>query len=276
MSGNAFRDTSPISLDVLEKTWPKLKVDLMMVGFVEIEPIGTTWKKQTMGDVDLAATFPSGSLSLAVFNMQQVFGETNVKRFGNVVSVNYPVVDDRRVQVDVMVGNPKYLAWSRFGPSLDEHDPQFSHVKGVIRNLFLNTTLRMISTVTLSGGLDRSRLALDFDVGLHMLYQTKRGMHDNVLKCWKTHSNTFMTDDPSVIVKKIFGSGTPSDALTLEGCLRLAQEREARGNGIDLSKLAAEFVLELEDLRQTSPNTLGENLVDPVKFVKAFIDKIGQ
>lgn len=262
MSGNAFRDTSPISLEELENIWSTLKNDLSLVGLCDIAPIGSTWKKAIMGDIDLAASYES-ELSTLMTALKAVFGETNVRRSGGrLVSVRYPIVQTgRSVQVDVMVGNPKYLSWSRFGPATLSGVAHYSPVKGVVRNLFLNTWLRETSSHYCD--LKRSRMTLDFDVGLLFVEQTKSGVDGNVLKDWKTIESRFITDDPDRIVRTIFGRGSAETSLTIEECIGLTSEFGPRR-----AEIKHIFLQGLEQIAKNNPRTLGVGLVDPITYVR--------
>jgi hypothetical protein len=260
MSGNAFKDTSPVSLDELEHAWSLLCADLSVAGLNDITAIGTTWKKPLMGDVDIAASsdVPMGKI---VQIMENMFNRENVRRSGGrLVSLRYRLNDGKNIQVDVIVGNVRYLVWSRFGPSTIEQHKDFSMVKGVIRNLYLNTILReMTSTYK---GYDRTRVVLDYDVGMNFVEQTKLGVKENVLKEWKTIYSRFITDDPDDITKRIFGTGNAEHSLTFEGCVKLAQ-----ASNID-ARVRKTFIKELVELSEKNPHVLGESLIDPIVFLK--------
>lgn len=262
MSGNAFKDTTPISLDELENLWTTLNNDLALVGLCDITPIGSTWKKVYMGDIDLAASY-GAEMSTLVDAMKAVFGGINVRRCGgSLVSVRYPIKQTgRSVQVDVMVGNPKYLSWSRFAPTTFGDGADYSPLKGVIRNLFLNTWLRETSSVYYDA--KRVRMALDFDVGLMLVTQTKSGVDGRVLKDWKTTESRFLTDDPDEIVRTTFGRGIAKMSLTIERCIELTSEFGPRR-----AEIKHTFLQELEQIAKNNPRTLGVGLVDPITYVR--------
>ena len=264
MSGNTFKDTSPISLDELENIWTDLIANLAVVSLSNVTPVGTTWKKEVMGDIDIAATLAANVTSSRLVEvMRHVFGEENVKRNGgSIISLRYPFAFSKRfVQVDIMLGDVTFIKWSRFGPSTIENHPHFSPVKGVIRNLFLNTVLRETTTeFDKEDPLQRQREILNFDVGLYHVWQTKHGTNSRELKSWTTHSQSWISSNPDNIVERIFGHGKAEDALTFEDCLCLAK------NSGKFDKDT--FVKELSDIIMTNPKTLGENLVDPIKYVR--------
>jgi hypothetical protein len=176
--GKAFDKARPIKIDDYGETLSSLRHDLEDLGASRIEPIGSTGKKQLMGDIDVAVEFDGGAAEL--FDLASaVFGSENVKKVGgNVVSVLYPVHSTRQhVQVDLMVGDVGYLSWARAGSSTTKGHPDYSAVKGVVRNLLLNTISRFVSERVFTGKttqLDRTRYAIDFDRGLFKIVQRTR------------------------------------------------------------------------------------------------------
>lgn len=261
MSGKAFKDTQPISLDELSYVWIDLFTCLTNSGLKNITPIGSTWKKEVMGDIDLAA---EGDEADVIAKLQRELGEQNVKHLGGrLFSIKYPVTYvEHHVQVDVIIGDVKYLKWSRFGPSTMKNHAYFSPVKGVIRNLFLNTILR--ESTTILKGHERTRYVLDYDVGMNFVEQTILGAKENVLKNWKTTFSQFVTNDPDDITKRIFGKGVASDTLTFEDCLSLAKKSDK----VDMVRLKKVFIQELEDIVTTRPTMLGESLINTISYVK--------
>lgn len=258
--GHAFTDVEPIALEDFKKTWPNIVKDLTSIGFEQIEPIGSTGKKPLMGDVDLAA---SSSMSRdEMFDAASTkFGANNVSKVGgNIVTISYPVPSSvKRVQVDVMIGKPSYLKWSRFGTSTVPSHEDFSRVKGVARNILLAAVLNAVSEKKLSAstGLDRTRFTLDFDNGLFKTTQTKRNKSGGKpLSSWKTTGREFVTDDPDEIASFVLGNGASAkDMKTLEGTVSAVKKSpELRDNA---RKIFDEFYEGAKKFLSTKPGAFG-------------------
>lgn len=263
MSGNMFNNVSPITLEELSKSWPHLYTKLLLAGFDRITEVGTTWKKPVMGDVDLAAS-TKHSIDHVLWNMRATFGEENVKRgAGNLISCAHAFVLGRLTQVDVFVGDVTYLSWSRFGPSPEQLHPHFSRVKGIVRNVFLNTFLRE-TTSFYHDDLNRNRDIIDFDKGLMNIRQTKNGQEGKQLKRWKTQCSMFLMTNPDKIVEQIFGVGNSQFALTFEGCLALAREEKR----CPLAPLRDVFVSDLQEILATNSAALGDDPKGTIEFVR--------
>lgn len=263
MSGNMFSNTSPITLEELRRSWPHLYTELLLVGFDTIVEVGTTWKKPVMGDVDLAAS-TRYDMDHLLSNMKTTFGDENVKRgAGNLISCARPLVLGRQTQVDIFVGDVTYLSWSRFGPSTEQLHPHFSRVKGIVRNVFLNTFLRETTSFYFDD-LNRARDIIDFDKGLVTVRQTKSGQEGRQLKRWKTQCSMFLMTKPDIIVEKIFGVGNSQFALTFEGCLALAREEKRCA----LAPLRSKFVADLQEILATNPVALGDDPEGTIEFVR--------
>jgi hypothetical protein len=214
----SFDDINPISMADFKHVWPALEADLEMLGLTDIEPIGTTGKKQLMGDVDVAGRFEGGAPAL-FGAAEQVFGKGNVRKGGgSVVSIRYEM-DVPAFQVDVMVGDPKYLRWSRYGPSTTQGHPEFSPVKGLARNLLFNIITRFTAGRDFPGAqqsdTERTRYTVDWDRGLWKVVQTKRparaGGKPN--KGWRDVDRKLVTDDPDKLVQHLFGKGFRAEGL---------------------------------------------------------------
>lgn len=216
--GGSFDDIQPISLEDFKHVWPVLEADLEMLGLTDIEPVGTTGKKQLMGDVDVAGRFEGGAPAL--FDAaERVFGKGNVKKGGgSVVSIRYEM-DVPAFQVDVMVGDPKYLRWSRYGPSPTQGHPEFSPAKGMFRNLLFNIITRFAAGKNFPGAqqseTERTRYTVDWDRGLWKVVQSKHNVRDpsTPLKGWKDVKRDLVTDDPDKLVQYIFGKGHKAEGL---------------------------------------------------------------
>jgi len=264
---NTFDDLQPVSLEDFHHVWPVLEADLEMIGLEGIELIGSTGKKQVMGDVDVAGRFEGGAPAFYEAAVR-VFGQDSVRKSGgSVVSFKY-LMDVPAFQVDVMVGDPKYLRWSRFGTSQDEGHSDFSPVKSVGRNVLLNVITRFASQAKWPSAspLERARMSIDFDRGLYEVNQTKKGKNDRVLKEWKTTYRYFVSGDPDVIAHRVFGKGITADqTLTFEGVVEALHRSRWK-------KLAPQimqtFATEMRELVSKTPHLLGD---DPEK-VLTYID----
>lgn len=272
--GHAFDDIKPIALNDFNAIWPKLKSDLELLGVTDVEPVGSTGKKQLMGDVDLAVAFEGGPSEL--FNAASTFfGSKNVTKVGGtVVSVRYENNRTAPFQVDLMYGKPSYLKWSRFGTSTIEGHKDASPVKGVARNVLLNAINRHAAAIVFPGKqteLDRIRYNVDFDKGLYKVIQTKRAKLPGKppTKDWKTLDRELVTDDPDEIAKIMFGDKVTSDKLR-----RFEDVVAALKSSPKLKKIApailSEFTSELGDLVAKTPHMLGD---DP-DSVLAYVNKV--
>lgn len=273
--GDAFGDIEPISLENFRYIWPNLEADLELLGLTDIEPIGSTGKKELMGDVDVAARFEGGADAL-FHAATQVFGADNVKRVGgNVVSIRY-LMDVPAFQVDVMVGDPKFLRWSRYGTSTDPEHDEYSPVKGAVRNVLLNNVNSYLSTVDFPGkqtDLDRTRYTIDFDKGLFKVVQTKRSVvpGNAPLKGWKTLERKLVTDDPNKLVELVFGEGfSPEQLQTFENVVSaIKSSPRLRGAA---SQILSGFASDMKDVGAKTPAMLGD---DPEATI-AYINKVAR
>lgn len=207
--GHGFDAVQSVRLSVLKETWPEIERALRRVGVTRIESIGTTWKKDPMGDVDLAVTYEPGRDALMAALLPE-FGAGALRKVGgNIVSVAFPTVSSGRptgefVQVDVMVGDVDYLTWARYGPSPDRGHAEYSAVKGVVRNMLLNVIAEHVSGRVFPGrqtALDRERYVVDFDRGLFRVVQTKRRPgSEKPLASWKTLERELVASRPDEVV----------------------------------------------------------------------------
>jgi hypothetical protein len=241
MGGEAFEDTQPIDLESYERLCITFFPILTVNGVSKIEPVGSSGKKSLMGDIDLAVECSVSRDKLAD-NLSQF---VNVKKFGSgsiSVRVPFPQGDGRHVQVDILVGDVKWLKWARNGAEKSE-------VKGVMRNLLINAVLR---EGCVGDDIDRIRTAIDWDSGMYEVTQTKRGKN-GLLKNWKTTSNRLISSDPDFVVKHLFRFG-----YSCEDILRFEDVVEAVKMTVPRSKqLLNNFVIEIEELAKKSPRLFG-------------------
>ena len=268
--GHAFADVKPIALEDFRATWPHVKDDLMTMGCTKVEFIGTTGKKPVTGDVDLAAEFPGTRDEL--FDMaQDMLGAGSVEKVGgNIVTMRYPVhakgggQTGDFVQVDVMLGNTKYMAWSRFGTSPVQGHADYSPVKGVVRNVLLNVINRFAAAKMFPGKqseLDRTRYNVDWDRGLFKVVQTKRNKDPKKtepLKNWRDLERELVSDDPDVVVQAIFGKGTRAqDIRRFEDVVAALKKSPTMKS--QAREILASFASEMRELVAKTPHMLGDN-----------------
>lgn len=276
--GHAFSDVKPIELGSFKATWPHLKDDITDLGATKVEFIGTTSKKQVMGDVDLVVEFPGGRDELHDL-ARDMFGPTNVKKVGsNVVTLRYQTYDASDTptgefcQVDLMVGQSKYITWSRFGPSPDRAHPDFSPVKGVVRNVLLNTINRFAAAKLFPGKtteLDRVKYVVDFDRGLFKVTQTRRSKASGKLptKDWRTVDSELVSDDPDQVVQAMFGRGYKAADLR-----RFEDVVSALRSSPLLADIAGAvmttFAREMKELVAKTPHLLGDDPDGSVEYIE--------
>ena len=171
-----------------------------------------------MGDVDLAVTHEGGREEL-YSALATELGAQSLRRVGsNIVSIAFPASTGARIQVDAMIGDVDYLAWSRYGPSPTKGHTEHSSVKGVVRNMLLNVIAAHASGRTFPGRQtehDRERYVVDFDKGLYRVVQTRRstGKRTAPLADWKTLERELIASTPDDVVSTLLGPGHHAQAL---------------------------------------------------------------
>jgi hypothetical protein len=96
-------------------------------------------KKKDSGDIDIAVRGTEEEQAAMVEKMKQATGMDKVHRTGDgVFSFAVPTVDDKRVQVDLMI--VPSVEWARFG----FHSEHSSKYRGAIRNLLLVNLMKNI------------------------------------------------------------------------------------------------------------------------------------
>lgn len=225
-TGKVFLNkTSPIKLDEYKPTLSTLRKKLKQTGCTLIEEIGSSGKCKVSSDIDLVVEVADKNNFIK--NLIKSFGKDKVKHVGSNISVLYPIKKrdnnlSEDVQIDLMLGNTQFIKWARFGASTIKEHKHYSPVKSVLRNLFLNHTLRVVSEHALDESddkLKRTRYIIDFDRGLYLAKQTKKGVK-TVLKNWKTLERKQLCINPDEVVDTIFGEGFDSrNTLTFEQVL---------------------------------------------------------
>lgn len=279
MGGNAFKNTQPITIETLYDIWPCLYNELETLGCKYIQAAGTTFKKPTMGDIDVVVeTSYEEFLNKAILH----FGKTNVRRINsNIVSISYPMSDfDDNVQVDVIIGNPnsgysaKFLAWSHFGPSTIKGMQNYSQYKGTVRQLLLNAILYQRTLEYCHKNMETFRQCYQFDIssGLYFVEQTKLGTKNNILKQWKTLSKNLIAHKADDIVSYIFYDQylKSNDVLTFEDVIRCLYNTNISYRLQDkLDDIIKSFIRDIEIIAVESPLRIAKDARDAQQVVKS-------
>lgn len=278
--GHAFSNVLPISLEDFRVTWPHILDDLRTLGCTKIEPIGSTGKKQIMGDIDIAAEFP-GTTSELFELASDMFGINSVRKVGgNTVTISYPVYiakggqTGNHVQVDVMLGKVSYLSWSRFGTSPHEEHIDYSPLKGVARNILLGVVNRYLSKQQFdTDKLDRTRYNIDFDNGLYKVVQTRRNKMSTKppTKDWRILSRELLSDDPDLISQAIFGQNfKANDLRKFEDVVRVI--KTSPKTKTLATEILNSFNDEIKDIVLKMPHVLGDNPERSLSYIETVIN----
>jgi len=199
--GRVFPTSMPVSLGQYAKfIRTELYEFLRKYDLDNFHGIGSTGKAPTMQDVDLACE--SELTRNEVYDkLVQDLGTEKVKKVG---SIGLSLLYNDEIQVDVFIGDIRYLRWSRASCS---YRNGYGLLKGAFRNMLLNSTLRVQSSKEFKSEdpLLRTRRTLDFDTGFYLVKQTKHGKTVE-LKDWKTTDREFITNVPDDIVYAILGN----------------------------------------------------------------------
>jgi hypothetical protein len=146
--------------------------------------LGTTGKKESSGDLDLAVDANAISKDVLI---QQLLNKgvpkTDIKKSGDSVHVKTPILGDPSngyVQTDFMFGNPEWQRWSLRGAS------EGSPYKGVHRQI-------LMASIAKAQG---------------MKWSYKNGLVDR-------ETNQVISQNPTEIAQKLIG-GTPADLESVE------------------------------------------------------------
>lgn len=258
MGGFAFDNVSPVTERDLKWILEDLLQRLQTYGCTASTNVGSTGKVPVTADVDLAVEFPE-SRDVLLERMRVHFGPKNIRKFGsNTISVL--VKDDfsmKNFQVDIMIGKISYLTWARFS------DPNRSAVKGVVRNLFLNSWNRFNAVEVLN---ERNRYAIDWERGLTRQIQTKVGKNGKPLKEWKTTHSWMVTDDPAEIMKLVLN--VDNVCWTFEDVVNAIGPRPV------VDAFFPVFLKELEVLLEQTPHLLGANPHKSLEEIRTVLEKL--
>jgi hypothetical protein len=226
MGGNAFKSmTDPIHIDQVSLLLKSVIPILTENGVTKVTLVGSAGKKETSGDVDLAIEFPGTRDDL--YNRLCVeydarFGLSGIRKYGSgQISIMHPW-NEKYVQLDLIIGDTKWLEWALFSPHPDE-----CVVGGEPRNILLNDFL--CDNAQYASGArsyfksdDRTRMLIDWNVGLFFAKQTnKTSDPSRMLVTWKTLDKLLITNDPDELVKSVFGvEFSVSDTKTFDGLVK--------------------------------------------------------
>ena len=234
--GNAVPGTSRINKanvqptldDLYKKMLPALKLSSKSVSL-----LGTTGKKDTSGDIDLAVDIQAlmKASKLSVIDDLYDFMYAGSKKISSsvkdtrglgTISFGFPITNKdgqqsgKLVQIDLfLVSNLPWANWIYYGPGEAE-----SKLKGFYRNILLGEVAKQVSvTVTKKQGaeeVERKRLLFNFSQGLMKAVQSRKGKK-SLLKNFKTITRELVSADPKEVAEMLFGKGTsPESLLTFE------------------------------------------------------------
>jgi len=137
--GNAFSDISRIAKDDIARSLQPVQ---KVLG-IDLGPstyLGTTGKKADSGDIDIAVDVTKHDKKDIANKLRAAYGKENVRLTGTNVHLKMPVLDatnretGQYAQLDLMLGNPAFQAWSMRG------EP--GRFKGVHRHIVMSSIAR--------------------------------------------------------------------------------------------------------------------------------------
>lgn len=253
MSGNLFSGVLPISDLQWQEAKPNIVDMLEDLGCTDVTPVGSTGLTTMMGDIDLAVRCYAGRNELAK-RLEKRFETRKVGK--DVVSIKYALPCSKSVQIDIMIGEPRYITWSRSGSTIPG-------IKGSCRAVFLNFVTKLYSTLYIKqvsdDPLTRDRYVLDFASGLCYVKQTKHGKNGNELKSWKLINSLIVSSDPEFIVCKLFGPYvTYSATLSLPGIISTFKTSRLYKDNVFKNIMLLSYLDEIEGLIKDNPESYGD------------------
>lgn len=109
MGGKMFVGSCPVQLSELEQEWSKIVDILTSCGCGRIAPIGSTFLKTTMGDVDVAVEHNDKNELFEKLSKHRNVSQIGVIG-GQTISFLY-----KKMQIDVTVGDIQFLQFARKG-----------------------------------------------------------------------------------------------------------------------------------------------------------------
>jgi hypothetical protein len=255
--GHALSGMQPVPLKAFSNEYANLVNFLKQLGANNIVPLGSTGKKELMGDIDLGI---ETDISIEDFQkrLEDAIGTDKVTRNVTVVSFAHDF-EGIVGQVDLMFGNTKYLSWSRAGT-----DPRKTPFKGVARNLLLNILAKTLSEMVFekeSNDVLKKRYIVDMDKGLFVNTQTKQSKDGKPLKDWKNVDRKFVTDVPQEIVSVLLGEDfTVEDTLTFDDLVSAIKRSKLINK--QANAIVRQFVDSIRNTATKRPDILGPRTLE--------------
>lgn len=247
-AGTAVQGCGTIHISEIQPTLTKLSDDLEFPFDLNDYTLGSTGKKEYSGDIDLVLDdkwWGHGSKALKE-NLDTLFGKNNVKMYGAMVHLKYPIVNydeskDKRhprtgfVQIDFNFGDSAWERFYHFSPG------DRSAYKGAHRNLALAAITFAVNKheAEEKDSYDRPIWEIRYKWSPHGFAKVKRvSMKDERSGVWmKKRDDTIVEGpffEPAIIAKIIFPKdGVPADLDSLETIMAAVyrnyneEEREA-------------------------------------------------
>lgn len=255
--GHALPGMQPVPLEAFSNEYGNLVYFLKQSGAKKIVPLGSTGKKELMGDIDLGI---ETDISIEDFQkrIEDIIGPDKVTRNATVVSFAHDF-EGIVGQVDLMFGKANYLSWARAGT-----DPRKTPFKGVARNLLLNILAKTLSEMVFekeSSDVYKKRYIVDMDKGLFVNTQTKQSKDGKPLKDWKNVEKQFITDDPKEIVSVLLGEDfTVEDTLTFDDLVSAIKRSKLINKQANV--IVRQFVDSIRNTATKRPDILGPRTLE--------------
>lgn len=233
-AGTAVQGCGTIHISEIQPTLTKLSDDLEFPFDLNNYTLGSTGKKEYSGDIDLVLDnkwWGHGSKALKE-NLDALFGKNNVKMYGAMVHLKYPIVNydkskDKRqprtgfVQIDFNFGDSAWERFYHFSPG------DKSAYKGAHRNLALAAITFAVNKQEAEekDSYDRPVWEIRYKWSPKGFAKVKRvSLKDERSGVWmKKRDDTIVEGpffDPAVIAKIIFPKdGTENDLSSLENIM---------------------------------------------------------
>jgi len=258
--GKAFKNVSRVSRSIVSRLWPRISETLASCGVVASSIVGSAGKRESAGDIDVSFEgVTSQRLSKALASK---LGSDSVSVHGKTVSFLISDDDGSRYQVDAFPGEGRMSAWGRWSPSDDASSDEYSPVKGVVRNLLLNS-VALVSSEISTGGDTRDRTTIDFDAGLMRVSQRRIGGR------WVTTTSGLVTSDPDEIAAELFGAGFSARDITKFEDVARTVTRSRETHPIQ----HAIFHDFMRSLRSVSGSLLGIDAAATIAYCQSVIDE---
>lgn len=196
--GKAVGEVSRVSRENVDPTLEAFnKKVLSKIGITNFRKIGSTGKKSSSGDLDIAVELPEDLDYREVHSQIQQMGYEVSKASPTTISVKFPIYDSEGktnewAQVDLMFGKADWLEFGYYAPGEDE-----SKYTGAHRNFLLAAIIRYARELK---GKEGKTWAIDLNRGLNRKTRgtktTKTGKEKEV-----TLAKTLITQRPEKVVE---------------------------------------------------------------------------